>query len=215
MEHDIRLEDIGWKVLRERQVSLEKFTLRAIRTAHDRDGEVQLLDLALGSGRQVMEVLRSLPDLEITATFQDTNQANLDKGRQLANQLGLTRVSFRVGDSFDPHELANLDPDPNVVLAAGLYELTSDNKKVLDSLCGLAGGMRPSGHLVYTDQPKHENLEMIGRVVVQREESPWAMRRRTLEEMDGLLTEAGFELVERSTDAHGLFCVGLARIRSD
>lgn len=215
MEHDIRLDDTGWKALRERQVSVEKMTLRAIRTAHDCDGKVHLLDLALGSGRHVMDVLRSLPDLEITATFQDTDRANLDRGRQLANQLGLTRVSFQLGDSFDPRELANLDPSPNVVLAAGLYELTSDNKKVLDSLRGLAGAMLPAGQLIYTDQPKHPHLEMIGRVAVQREESPWAMRRRTLEEMDGLLTEAGFELVERSTDPSGLFCVGLARVRSD
>ena len=53
---------------------------------------------------------------------------------------------------------------------------------------------------------------MIGRVAVQREESPWAMRRRPVEEMDELIAAAGFTTVERLIDEHGLFTVGLAKL---
>jgi hypothetical protein len=174
---------------------------------------VQLLDLAMGSGRHLMELLRSLPELAIEAELRDSDPGNLENGRQLANRLGLTRVRFAVGDAFDGHELERLDPTPNVVLAAGLFELTADTNRVASTLGGLAKGMRRRGYLVYTDQPQHPHLEMIGRVAVQRDESPWAMRRRPAEEMDGLVHAAGFESLERSTDEHGLFTVGLARLR--
>lgn len=209
MEHDIRLEDIGWKVLRQRQINLEKFTLQAIRSAHEATGTVHLVDLALGSGRHLMETLRSMPKLDIHARFQDADETHLENGRQLANQLGLTRVQFAIGDAFDEAELGDLDPSPNVVIAAGLFELTPDNNRVMSTLRGLAKGMQSGGFVVYTDQPLHPHLEMIGRVAVQREESPWAMRRRPAEEMDGLVTDAGFTTVERLIDDHGLFTVGL------
>lgn len=212
MEHDIRLEDIGWKVLQQRQVNLEKFTRQAIRRAHEACDAVELLDLAVGSARHLMDILRSLPELNIRATLRDAEDSNLDKGRQLANRLGVTRVKFEIGDAFDQDQLTSLDPAPNVVLAAGLFELTPDNNRVRSTLSGLASGMQRAGYLVYTDQPHHPSLEMIGRVAVQREESPWAMRRRPVEEMDELITAAGFTNVERLIDGHGLFTVGLAQL---
>ena len=98
-------------------------------------------------------------------------------------------------------------------MAAGLFELTSDNNKVLGTMRGLASGMQSGGCLVYTDQPQHPHLEMIGRVAVRRDESPWAMRRRPVEELDNLITEAGFDLLEREIDDHGLFVVGIAQNR--
>ena len=85
MDKDIELEDIGWKTLQRRRINLEKLLHRAIRIAHERDGSVTLLDLALGSGRQVLEVLRSLPELSIHAELRDIDDSNLEKGRQLAN----------------------------------------------------------------------------------------------------------------------------------
>lgn len=211
MENDIRLEDVGWKVLRQRQVNLEKLLMQAIRAAAAEFGAVRLIDLAVGTGRLVLSTLRSMPEQDITAVLQDTDPTHLDQGRQLANQLGVTRVRFQLGDAFDERELGRMAPPPNVVLAAGLYELTPDDTKVLASLRGAAAGMAPGGWLIYTDQPHHDHLEMIGRVAVPREESPWAMHRRSVEEMDALIETAGLSRLERETDEYGLFCVGLAR----
>ena len=212
MKSDTHVEDLGWKVLRQRQGSLEKLLLQAIRTRHEADGWVHLLDLALGSGRHVLEVVRSLPELNITATLKDADAANLQAGRQLANQLGLTRLDFAVGDAFDEDELGSLEPAPNVVLAAGIYELAADSSRVLHSLRGLAKGMHPGGLLVYTDQPHHPRLEMIGRVAVPRGESPWVMRRRTPEELEALLHQASFSPLTSEVDEEGLFTVGLAQL---
>lgn len=212
MEHDIELEDIGWKVLQQRRINLERLLRQAIRSAQERDGEVRLLDLALGSGRQVLEVLRSLPELPVKAELRDVDQGNLEKGRQLANQLGVTGLKFANLDAFDAEALRSIHPQTNVALATGVFELTPDNSKILRTLRGLAAGMRSGGLLVYTDQPHHPDLEMIGRVAVHRDKSPWAMRRRPGEEMAELLCEGGLEEIEHLIDEHGLFRVGLARV---
>ena len=157
-------------------------------------------------------VLRSLPELSIRAELRDVDQANLEKGRQLANQLGVTGLKFANLDAFDHRALQSIDPQTNVALATGIFELTPDNSKILGTLRGLAAGMKAGGLLVYTDQPHHPDLEMIGRVAVNRDESPWTMRRRPGEEMAQLLREGGLEDIEHLTDGHGLFRVGLARI---
>ena len=211
MDKDIELEDIGWKTLQRRRINLEKLLHRAIRIAHERDGSVTLLDLALGSGRQVLEVLRSLPELSIHAELRDIDDSNLEKGRQLANQLGVTRLKFMNSDAFDAQALLSINPATNVALATGIFELTPDNNKVLRTLRGLAAGMQTGGFLVYTDQPHHPDLEMIGQKALSRGESPWVMRRRPDPEINQLIAKAGFKELEHLTDNHALFRVGLAQ----
>lgn len=211
MDKDIELEDIGWKTLQRRRINLEKLLHRAIRIAHERDGSVTLLDLALGSGRQVLEVLRSLPELSIDAELRDIDDGNLEKGRQLANQLGVTGLKFINADAFDTQALLTINPATNVALATGIFELTPDNNKVLGTLRGLAAKMQTGGFLVYTDQPHHPDLEMIGRKALSRGESPWVMRRRPDQEINQLIADAGFEELEHLSDNHALFRVGLAR----
>ena len=55
------------------------------------------------------------------------------------------------------------------------------------SLRGLAEAVKPGGHLLYTNQPWHPQVEFIGRVLTNREGRPWIMRRRTQAEMDELV----------------------------
>ena len=74
--------------------------------------------------------------------------------------------------------------------------------------------MTEGGYLIYTGQPWHPQLEMIARVLTNREGQPWIMRRRTQEEMDDLVHAAGFHKQEMRVDEHGIFTVSLAR-RSD
>ena len=47
-------------------------------------------------------------DLPISATLRDYQEPNLQAARQLAGQLGLTRVTFAQGDAFDRAALAKL-----------------------------------------------------------------------------------------------------------
>ncbi len=86
-----------------------------------------------------------------------------------------------------------------------------DNTKVLDSLKGVAEATDEGGYLIYTGQPWHPQLEMIARVLPNREGQPWVMRRRTQEELDDLVAAAGFEKIDMLIDEAGIFTVSLAR----
>ena len=52
---------------------------------------------------------------------------------------------------------------------------------------------------------------MIARVLTNRDGQPWIMRRRTQEEMDDLVRQAGFEKIQQEIDPWGIFTVSLAR----
>ena len=84
---------------------------------------------------------------------------------------------------------------------SGLYELFPDNAKVLTSLRGLAAALSDGGYLIYTNQPWHPQVEMIARVLINRDQQPWVMRRRTQAEMDQLVQAAGFEKIDMAIDA--------------
>ena len=45
---------------------------------------------------------------------------------------------------------------------------------------------------MYTNQPWHPQIEMIARVLPNRDGQPWVMRRRTQAEMDALVACGGF-----------------------
>jgi hypothetical protein len=120
-------------------------------------------------------------------------------------------VRFEQGDAFDEENLAAITPAPTVAIVSGLYELFADNDLVLGSLRGIAGAMTEGGYLVYTGQPWHPQIEMIARVLTNRDGKPWVMRRRTQEELDELVRTAGFTKVDMEIDKHGIFTVSLAK----
>ena len=123
-------------------------------------------------------------------------------------------ASFAVGDAFDRESLAATLPRPNVAVVSGLYELFADNKMVLRSIEGVADALAPGGYFIYTNQPWHPQLEMIARVLDNREGRPWVMRCRSQAEMDELARAAGFEKLEMLIDEGGIFTVSLARKRA-
>ena len=99
-------------------------------------------------------------------------------------------------------------------IVSGLYELFPENELVRRSLAGMASAIPEGGYLVYTGQPWHPQLELIARALTShRQGQAWVMRRRTQEEMDQLVAEAGFEKIDQRIDGWGIFTVSLARRR--
>lgn len=205
------LESIGWQGIRQRRKNLERLLGEAIRLVRAENRPVRLVDIAAGPGRYILETLRALAGEESSALLRDNVAANLEAGRRLAQEAGLGQVRFELGDAFDEDSLGALQPPPTVAVVSGLYELFSDNGLVRRSLRGLGRAVEPGGYLVYTGQPWHPQVEMIARVLINREGRPWIMRRRTQEEMDDLVREAGFQKIAEEIDAWGIFTVSLAR----
>jgi alpha-beta hydrolase superfamily lysophospholipase/SAM-dependent methyltransferase len=209
------LDSIGWKGIRDRKVNLEDMLARAIAEI---EGDVRILDVATGAGRYVLDAMARFPERSIEALLRDFTPENLEHGRRLAAERGVNNVRYEQGDAFDEESVANAAIAPNLGIVSGLYELFPNNAMVLGSLRGMASALRRSdgdSYLVYTGQPWHPQLEMIGRVLNNRDGDLWKMRRRTQAEMDDLVRAAGFEKIDMRIDDFGIFTVSLARIRKE
>jgi len=205
------LNSVGWKGIRQRKVNLQKVLESLISKIGAEDATVRLLDIASGPGRYMLDTLRKMPDAEVSAVLRDYEPRALEAGRALARQMNLSNVTYARGDAFDPDSLAAVSPRPHIAIVSGLYELFPDNDKVSRSLRGLHAALEEGGYLIYTNQPWHPQLEMIARVLVNRDGAPWVMRRRTQAEMDALVRAAGFEKLEMEIDEYGIFSVSTAR----
>jgi alpha-beta hydrolase superfamily lysophospholipase/SAM-dependent methyltransferase len=205
------LNAIGWRGIRVRRSLLEQALRSIIEQTHAAGRPVRLLDIASGPGRYVLETIRKLDKIPVSAVLRDYKQENLDAAARLRDRLGLANVTMAHGDAFDRAALAAITPRPTIAIVSGLYELFPDNEPVLRSLRGLADAVEPGGHLLYTNQPWHPQIEFIARVLRNREGRPWIMRRRTQAEMDQLVLAAGFEKVSQEIDPWGIFTVSVAR----
>lgn len=205
------LNSPGWRGIRERKKNLEALLRRVIERVHAEGRPVRIVDVAAGGGRYLLETMRSLPEIPMTALLRDYKQENVNAATRLAAELGLTNVTAELGNAFDREALASITPRPTIAIVSGLFELFPGNAGVIESLRGLAEILEPGGYLVYTNQPWHPQMEFIARVLRNREGDPWIMRRRTTPEMDQLVSVAGFEKSEMAVDEWGMFTVSLAR----
>jgi alpha-beta hydrolase superfamily lysophospholipase len=211
----IYLNSPGWRGIRQRRENLHKLLLMAIEELRAAGRPVHIMDIAAGCGRYVLETVAQLqPGAVASIVLRDNMQANLDAAHQLAAKLGVGGVQLSLADAFDEQSLAAVDPPPSLTIVSGLYELFPENARVLGSLRGIARAMRGGGILIYTGQPWHPQLEMIARVLTNREGKPWIMRRRTQQELDDLMRAAGFEKARQEIDEQGIFTVSMARIGS-
>ena len=206
------LNSPGWRGIRERRKNLEKALRELVLKLHQEGRIVHILDIAAGAGRYVIETIRALPEVSISATLRDYKRENVDAARALADRMNLNgAIVARRGDAFDRTSLGSIQPRATVGIVSGLYELFPSNDLVLNSLRGLADAIEPAGYLIYTNQPWHPQLEFIAHVLRNREGERWIMRRRSTAEIDELVRTAGFEKVDMEIDKWGMFTVSVAR----
>ncbi|HXU38030.1 MAG TPA: bifunctional alpha/beta hydrolase/class I SAM-dependent methyltransferase [Blastocatellia bacterium] len=205
------LNSVGWAGIRRRKVNIEKLLREAIERVNESGEPVRILDVATGQGRYVLDTLASLNCRKATALLRDYEQANVDAGNAIAARLGIQGVRFERADAFDEASYDSLDPRPNIAIVSGLFELFGDNALARRCLEGIANAIEEHGYIIYTGQPWHPQIEMIARVLTNRDGKPWVMRRRTQIELDDLVREAGFEKIKTRVDKRGIFSVSLAR----
>ena len=207
------LDSLGWRGIRQRKANLQNVLRNLVAELGKGKAPIHLLDIASGPGRYLLGLLKENPS-KTAAVLRDWSQEGLDAGRALAMELKVSGALYERGDAFDPQSLAQVSPRPDVTIVSGLYELFPENEKVQASLNGAYQGLSPGGYLVYTNQPWHPQVEMIARVLTNRNGDPWIMRRRTQAEMDELVRRAGFEKVFTRVDDFGIFTVSVAQKRS-
>src|SRR5262249_2858431 len=178
---------------------------------HSEGKPVHLVDIASGPGRYLLETLKRIDHIPVSAMLRDRSEQGLEAGRKLAREMNVSNVTYVKGDAFDPKSLAAITPRPTIAIVSGLYELFPNNDMISASLRGLASALQDGGYLIYTNQPWHPQVEFIARVLINRDGQPWIMRRRTQAEMDDLVRAAGFEKLDMEIDNFGIFTVSLAR----
>jgi alpha-beta hydrolase superfamily lysophospholipase/SAM-dependent methyltransferase len=215
------LNSVGWKGIRQRKLNLEKVLQATIEKVHSEGKPVHVVDIASGPGRYLLDTLKKIPHIPVSAVLRDRSDEGLEAGRKLAREMNFSndlasgvasapRVNYIKGDAFDPKSLAEINPRPTIAVVSGLYELFPDNELISASLRGLAAVLPEGGYLIYTNQPWHPQVEFIARVLINRDGQPWVMRRRSQAEMDDLVHAAGFEKLDMEIDAYGIFTVSLA-----
>lgn len=210
------LDSPGWAGIRQRKANLESLLTWAIDQLLAKDEEVRVADIATGQGRYVLDVLKRYQEKPVSALLRDFSDINVEAGRDATTKMGLDKVTFEQGDAFDGELVAALPNKPNVGIVSGLYELFPENGPVRESLEGFGRAIEPGGYLIYTNQPWHPQLEFIARVLTShRGGEPWIMRRRTQQEMDQLVENAGFRKLAMEIDNDGIFSVSIAQKQSE
>ena len=207
------LDAIGWRGIRQRKRHLQELIHRTLDRLHADGQPLQIVDIAAGHGRYVIDALESSTHEAVSARLRDYSALNVREGQGLIAAKGLqARVGFEQGDAFDADSVAAVAPRPSLGIVSGLYELFPDNGMLERSLAGLAKAVLPGGYLIYTGQPWHPQLEMIARALTShRGGQAWVMRRRSQQELDQLVAAAGFEKLEQRIDEWGIFTVSVAR----
>lgn len=206
------LKAIGWRGIRQRKVHLEELIDTALAKLQDAGRSTNILDIAAGHGRYVLDAIAKSTLKPTSVRLQDYSPINVDAGRKSIAERTLEEIaSFHQADAFDGEKLAAIQPAPDLAIVSGLYELFPDNALIERSLGGLAKSMQAGSLLIYTNQPWHPQLEMIARALTShRGGEAWVMRRRTQAEMDQLVAAAGFRKIDQRIDEWGIFTVCVA-----
>ncbi|MBX9568020.1 MAG: class I SAM-dependent methyltransferase family protein [Candidatus Obscuribacterales bacterium] len=208
----IYLNSAGWSGIRSRRVNMQQAISWAIDHSKDSAEQLELIDVASGPGRYVLDVLSAGEPKNLHATLYDLDEVGLAIGRQKAAALNLSNVDFVKRNAFQ--YVSGCEREADIAIVSGLYELFSDNDLISTSLRSISSRMKDGGYLIYTNQPWHPQLEFIANVLDNREGKPWVMRCRSQEEIDKLVEDAGFCKISMKSDDAGIFTVSIATKRN-
>ncbi len=203
------INSLGWQGIRTRRQHLQQALRGSIDDALEHQDSVHVVDVASGPGRYLLDTISDYDARKVSAECRDRDPVGVAQGQQLAQDLGVHGVRFRIGDAFDPIDIA-AGSRPDIVIVSGLYELFPDNRAILRSLRAIAATLPAHGRLIITNQPWHPQLGFIARCLDNRDGEPWVMRCRSQSEMNQLLREAGFAAEGYDIDEHGIFSVTVA-----
>lgn len=205
------LDAIGWRGIRIRKQHIEALAAKAAGLLRADGLSVRMMDIAAGHGRYVLQTALAVKADHVL--LRDYSELNVIAGQAMIKQLGLESVAeFELADAFEASSIAAVTPKPTLAIVSGLYELFPENTQIKSSLYGIHQALETGGYLVYTNQPWHPQLELIARTLTShRQNKAWIMRRRTQQEMDQLVSAAGFEKIDQWSDTWGIFSVSLAK----
>jgi len=205
------LNSIGWKGIRQRKVNSIATIEEKILALQSAGKTVNILDIAGGPARYLIEIANKYPD--VTIEVRDYQMQNVLQGQNLAAERRLKNITYKESDAFNAESYNKNDFQPNIVVISGVFELFPDNELICNAINGVASVMQDGGFLVYTGQPWHPQLEQIANVLGNHQDSKWIMRRRSQYELDNLFAQYGFTKDNMLIDNWGIFTVSSAQFQ--
>lgn len=202
---------VGWKGIRARRVHMREALNHAIDSLLSQGKAVRIMDIGSGPGRYLLETAKKYENKDVKVLLRDYSEANVNEGKAIAKELGVTNSEHMQADAFDPKTYQAQAFKPNILIVSGLFELFPSNDLVLRAVEGATSILEEGGFIVYTGQPWHPQLEMIAHTLPNREGENWVMRRRTQAEIDQLFARFGAEKIDMKIDEWGIFTVATAR----
>lgn len=206
------LNAIGWRGIRQRKAHMIASIQAKIDALHTEKKRVVILDIAGGPARYLVEIAKANPSIEVHV--RDYQDQNIQKGRALAQEMGVENIFYEVCDAFDKKSYEEVAFTPNLVIVSGVFELFEENALIGNAIQGIARLIEKEGYLLYTGQPWHPQLELIANVLGNHQQEKWIMRRRGQYELDTLFANYGFEKEQMSIDDWGIFTVSVAKRRN-
>ncbi|AUI88771.1 methyltransferase [Vibrio azureus] len=204
----VYLNNIGWKGIRQRKAHSITEIKNKIISLKATGREVKILDIAGGPARYLIEIADEFRDIKIQV--RDYQIQNIEQGRQLAEQRGLTNIIYEQSDAFNIENYNIEKFQPNIVVISGIFELFPNNQLITNAIQGVASIIEDLGYLIYTGQPWHPNLRQIAHVLGNHQKNKWVMRCRSQYELDKLFSQYGFEKENMHIDNWGIFTVSSA-----
>lgn len=214
----IFLNSIGWRKIRTRKKHL-KTTLKQLSDKSHQEGVAPvIMDLASGAGRYLFE-LQAQASYPIKLHLNDIDEHSITQARKVEKELSyqsssnheLDKATVSQYDIFNLPKVTDIGVKPNIIVISGVLELYENNAQVHRAISYCYNLLQAGGYLIYTGQPWHPQMELIGRLLNNRQGNRWIMRRRTQSEIDQLVAVTGFEKINTASDDLGIFTVSCAR----
>ncbi|MGO4837011.1 class I SAM-dependent methyltransferase family protein, partial [Rhizobiaceae sp. 2RAB30] len=107
----IFLDAVGWRGIRRRKAHLEELIPASVARLQAMGRNVDVLDIAAGHGRYVLDAIARCPQQPASVTLRDYSDINVVAGSSLIRSRGLPdTVVFRNGDAFNAASLAAQSP---------------------------------------------------------------------------------------------------------
>lgn len=168
-------------------------------TVLNRQGSVNVMSIASGSGQCIFEALKGLPNVNILCV--DSDPTAIVHSQEMACRYGFSNITWYENDILKPGAVSRATGfNPDIVEMVGLIDYLSDStivnlcNRVYDVLADK--GTLVTGHI-------HRNPETYFLEVV----SDWKMKYRTKKQLIALLNTSRFGYCEAHTEPHNIFTV--------
>ncbi|MEI6843595.1 MAG: class I SAM-dependent methyltransferase family protein, partial [bacterium] len=153
------------------------------------DKEINIISIASGSSRAVIEIVneeRYLQDTKLSVTFLDKNPQAIEYSKRLAESISHPRIQLEwINDTVGNYFRSNPTKKFDVVEIVGLLDYFTD-EKVIEIFKGIYGILQDGGVVITANISHNKEERFITKVI------DWPMIYRTPDELARLVHEAGF-----------------------